>query len=119
MHLYLPRCVDGVMVGLHNIRPRSTDRSPKTGCFSDPCSTSTHVIRCSSQTELRAVLDERSVPTWVFKHHSSHCDSSLELQYTLAPFRFQSPSFQNHFNSKIIMKFSSLATTAVVCAAAA
>ena len=45
----------------HKIRSKSTDGSSQTGSFSDQSSTSTHDIRCSGQTELRAVLDGRPV----------------------------------------------------------
>lgn len=79
MHLYLLRYVGGVTVGLRTTFVRSHGmgllrRDPS----SDQFSTSTYVIRCSGQTELRAVLDERAVPGWVFKHHNSHWHLSLQ-----------------------------------------
>ena len=45
----------------HNTRSKSTDGYSQTGSFSDKSSTSTHDIRCSGQTELRAVLAGRLV----------------------------------------------------------
>lgn len=45
----------------HNTLSRSTDGSSQTGSFSDQPSTSTHEIRCSGQTALRAGLDGSQV----------------------------------------------------------